>query len=135
MILSKRAVLQAIEQGKVAITPFSKDQVEAAHINLHLYIGTRARAIVVTPKSFLIARTLEKITLADDMCAFMEGKAGLAKQGLSVEQSSTFIEPGSDNFMTLEIFNAGDEPVRLEAGQPIAKMFLMHVVDDLKHLG
>jgi deoxycytidine triphosphate deaminase len=50
---------------------------------------------------------------------------------VSVEQSSTFVEPGSDNQMVLEIYNAGSKEVTLQTGQPIAKLFLMRVVDSL----
>ncbi len=130
MLFSKRAILQAIEQGKVGIVPYDAAHIELAHVNLHLDTEGK-RPLVVPAKTFAVAKTLEKITLAEDICGFMEGRAGLAKRGVSVEQSSTFIEPGTDNHMTLEIFNASSKPVSLEDGQPIAKMFLMRVVDNL----
>jgi deoxycytidine triphosphate deaminase len=61
----------------------------------------------------------------------VEGRASLAKQGISVEQSSTFVEPSSDNQITLEIFNASDADVDLAAGQVIAKLFILKVVEDI----
>ena len=131
MILSRRAIGKAIKQGKVTVAPFYEDQIETAHINLHLDLPDKKTELIVPAKSFFIAQTFEKITLADDICGFMEGKASLARQGISVEQPSTFIEPGSDNHMTLEIFNASDQPVTLKTGQPIAKMFLVRVIDDV----
>jgi dCTP deaminase len=132
VILSRRAIQQAIEQGKVSIDPYREDAIEAAHINLHLKIPGNKAKLSVPPKGFVIAETAEKITLAEDVCGLMEGKASLARQGISVEQSSTFVEPGSDNRMTLEIFNASDETVYLTPGQPIAKLFLMRVIDRLR---
>jgi dCTP deaminase len=65
------------------------------------------------------------------ICGLIEGRSKLAQQGISVEQSSKFIEPGSDSRMTLEIFNASDASVTLQIGQKIAKMVLLKVSDEI----
>ena len=92
MIFSRLAIKRAIQQGKVIIHPFAEEQVEAAHINLHLHVSGKIK-LLVRPKSFITARTVEKVTLSQDMCGFMEGRASLARQGISVEQSSTSWSP------------------------------------------
>ncbi len=127
MILSKEAIKSAIVQGKLKIYPFSESQIDKAHIDLHL----GDESVTLAPKDFVVAKTREKITLSEDLCGFMEGRSSLAKVGVSVEQSSTFVEPGSDSRMTLEIFNASDKEVTIKSGQPIAKMFLIKVIDTL----
>ena len=119
-----------MRRGKLQITPYADAHIEAAHINLHLSTGAD-QALVVGPRAFVTARTVEKITHSSDLCGFMEGRASLAKLGISTEQSSTFVEPGSDNTLTLEIFNASQQPVTLESGQPIAKLILMPVLNNL----
>ncbi len=130
MILSKKAIRTALHKGAITIEPFAEDQIDKAHIDLHLgHLPNDKIEIILEAKSFLTAKTREKITLSEELCAFIEGRAGLAKQGISVEQSSSLIEPGSDNQMTLEIFNASDQPVALTVGQPIAKMYLAKVTD------
>jgi deoxycytidine triphosphate deaminase len=126
MILSQKAIRQALKLGKLNIRPFSIEQIEKAHINLHI-----DQEVSIAPGEFVLAKTREKISLSDELCAFMEGRATLAKQGISIEQSSTFIEPGSDDQMTLEIFNAGKKAVTLTPGQPVAKMFLLKVTDSV----
>lgn len=129
MIFSNKAISAAIASGDLVITPFSNGQIKAAHIDLHLEVPSGSTELVLPAGSFTLARTVEKITTSSKICAFMEGKASLAKQGVSVEQSSTFIEPGSDNQMVLEIYNASDKEVVLTANQPISKMFVMRVTD------
>lgn len=132
MILSERAIRTAIKIGKLEIDPLEEGQIETAHINLRLGKLTDGTAsLTVSPKGFALAQTFERIKLSDDLCGFIEGRASLAKQGISVEQSSTFIEPGSNSTMVLEIFNASDVPQTLEVGQPIAKLFLTKVIDEL----
>ena len=126
MILSRKAIRQAIKLGKLRIDPFDKSQISQAHIDLHLN-----EDMIIHPGEFKLSKTKEVLNLSDDLCAFMEGRAGLARQGISVEQSSTFLEPNSKGQMTLEIFNASVNNIKLMAGQPIAKMYLMKVVDKL----
>ena len=132
MVISGTAIKRCVREGKIGITPFSENQVEAAHVNLHLGEGLTMRdgVLVVGAGQFVVARTLERIRIPDTLCGFIEGRSKLAQQGVSIEQSSTLIEPGSDATMALEIFNASAEEVRLERGQKIAKMVLVRIVDD-----
>lgn len=129
MILSRTAILQAIEKGWLAVDPLDTGNIQAAHIDLRLSLDDDE--LVVPARGFVLAKTRERITLSGKLGGFIEGRAGLAKQGVAVEQSSTFIEPGSDAQMTLEISNCSDRPVTLKDGQPIAKLLLMRVVNTL----
>lgn len=129
MIFSSKAIKSAIEAGALSIEPYDENAIKHAHVDLHFEVPGGNKEITIPARGFQLAKTLEKITTDQRTCAFMEGRASLAKQGISIEQSSTFIEPGSDNQMTLEIFNASDKDVVLTSNQPIAKMFVMRVVD------
>lgn len=115
--------------GLLKISPFEESQVELAHINLHL--SDKKPTISIPSKGFVVAETQEKLTLAQNICAIVEGRASLAKRGISIEQSSTFVEPGTDSTITLEIFNASDQDVTLNAGVEIAKLFILKVVDEI----
>jgi deoxycytidine triphosphate deaminase len=125
-MFSKQAIKAALERELLKISPFHEGQIENAHINLHI---SGKSDLTISAKEFVLAKTAEKVTFAKSICGFVEGRASLAKLGLSVEQSSTFIEPESNNQITLEIFNASDKEVTIEAGQEIAKMFIMKVID------
>lgn len=129
MVLGDRTIKQAIEAGHIRITPFDKSNLERVHINLHLDLESRD-SLEVMPHSFLNLKTLEKITLSNEICAFVEGRSKLAQQGLSVEQSSTLVEPGTDSNLTLEIFNASDEVLVLKHAQKIAKIIFVKVSDN-----
>lgn len=128
-MFSKKAILKAIDMGLLKISPFEESQVELAHINLHLSDGEAK--VAIPAKGFVLAQTAEKLTFADSICGLVEGRASLAKKGISIEQSSTFVEPGTDNTITLEIFNASDGEVVLKSGSEIAKLFILKVVDDI----
>lgn len=128
MIFSKQAIQMAMQKQLLVIDPFNEAQIEKGHINLHIGITT---PLTVKPKDFVLATSLEKITFTKSICGFVEGRASLAKKGISVEQSSTFVEPGTDNHITLEIFNASDKEVTIEPSQQIAKLFITQVVDDI----
>jgi deoxycytidine triphosphate deaminase len=129
MVISGDAIKRGVSKGLIGITPFSETQVEEAHINLHL--GGVDGDVSIPAKGFAIARTKEKITLPSNICGLIEGRSKLAQRGISVEQSSKLIEPGSNSTMVLEIFNASDREVRLLEGQKIAKMVLLKITDEI----
>lgn len=133
MVLSGEAIKRGIREGIIGVSPFSEEQVEAAHVNLHLseHEAMDGGFLRIAPKGFIIAHTREKITLPSGICGLIEGRAKLAIQGISVEQSSTLIEPESNNTITLEIFNASDHEVTLSEGQKIAKMILLKIADEI----
>jgi deoxycytidine triphosphate deaminase len=133
MVISGEAIKRGVREGIIGIVPFSEDQVEATHVNLHLGESDDIKdgVISVVAKGFVLARTKERITLPLNVCGLIEGRSKLAQKGISVEQSSKLIEPGSDNTMVLEIFNASDEVVVLKVGQKIAKMILLKITDEI----
>ena len=86
MILSQKAIAQAQQMGQLKITPYFDGQVDKAHVVLHLGAsGLQDGTLVVAAKGFALAETKEIISLSDDLCGFIEGRASLAKQGISIE--------------------------------------------------
>ena len=132
MVLSGGAIRRGVRDGRIGISPYDEGQIEAAHINLRLGDSDAMRdgVLVVQPAQFVLARTLEHITLPKNLCGHLEGRSKLAQLGLSIEQSSTFVEPGSDSTMVLEIYNVSSEAVRLERGKNVAKLILMQITDN-----
>lgn len=122
MVLSRKAIIELLDKRLIGITPFDESQVEAVHVNLHLEDQPEDNSIlVIEPKQFIVARTKESIRLPQTICGIVEGRSKLAQQGISVEQSSTLIEPGSDNTLALEILNASDQRVVLDGGSEDSK--------------
>jgi deoxycytidine triphosphate deaminase len=131
MVISGSAIKKGMSKGIIGISPYSEGQIEAVHVNLHLGVRDVDGGISIPARGFVLARTKEKITLPADICGLIEGRSKLAQQGISVEQSSKLIEPGSDSTMVLEIFNVSDTEVRLLEGQKIAKMVLLKITDEI----
>lgn len=89
--------------------------------DLRLDLGPRsapARALV--PGQFLLAATVERFSMPDDVMGRVCDKSTLARRGLSV--FNTVIEPGWRGFLTLELVNHGAEPIMLKQGQAIAQV-------------
>jgi deoxycytidine triphosphate deaminase len=126
-MLSKSAIKQAIDRGLLKIEPFDEAQLQSAHIDLHL----DGQTISVAPSQFALAKTSEKVTLSSELSGLIDGKAGLAKQGVSIHQSSSYCEPTTNNQITLEIFNASNKMITLAGGQPIAKLLVFRLIDTL----
>ena len=77
--------------------------------------------IVIPPHSFLLATTLERVCLPNNLTAFVEGRSSIGRIGLFI-QNAGWVDPGFDGQITLELFNANSLPIRLEAGRRICQL-------------
>ena len=66
--------------------------------------------LVVPPGSVIIATTLEKLTLADDLFSRMEGKSGVARKGGAVQLAAVF-DAGWDGYPAMELHNITNTPL------------------------
>lgn len=83
--------------------------------------------IILLPKEFCIASTVERFDMPKDVMGVVHDKSTLARNGLSV--FNTVIEPGWNGWLTLELVNHGSELLWLDAGQPIAQV-VFHRLDE-----
>ncbi len=85
-----------------------------------------ADQITVKPKQYILGETREGLTLPLDICGWIEGKSGRARQGLTVHLTAPKIDPGwgqrAPKPITLEIVNHFPIPQILKAKMPIAQM-------------
>ncbi|OGM05792.1 dCTP deaminase [Candidatus Woesebacteria bacterium GWB1_43_5] len=65
---------------------------------------------VFNPGQFVIAETLERVTLPSDVKGVMEGKSSLARVGVGVFVTSARFDPGWDGNPVLELTNSGNRP-------------------------
>ncbi|MBI2171865.1 MAG: dCTP deaminase [Chloroflexi bacterium] len=82
------------------------------------------REFRLEPGNFVIAKTLERITLPLTIAGRVEGKSSLARLGIAVHITAPKIDPGFSNNITLEIFNLGPFTVALRAGMSICVLIL-----------
>jgi dCTP deaminase len=78
------------------------------------------------PGHFVLAHTLERISIPDDLVGLVEGRSSWARVGVSIHVTAPKIDPGFDATITLEMFNFGKIAVELRAGidKPAQLMFL-----------
>lgn len=76
---------------------------------------------VIKPKEFVLATTKEYIKLPNDLTAFVEGRSSIGRMGLFV-QNAGWVDPGFEGEITLELFNASDNAIKLIEGMRIAQL-------------
>ena len=68
------------------------------------------------PGDFVLAPTLEKLELSDNVAGRLEGRSSLARLGLIVHSTAGLFDPGWSGVPTLELGNLGVLPIRLYPG-------------------
>lgn len=86
----------------------------------------------IQPREFVLAQTLERVVMPNDLMGLVEGRSSWARVGLSVHLTAPKIDPGFDGTITLEIANMGPVTVQLvaEEDEP-AQLMLMQVTPAL----
>jgi dCTP deaminase len=80
------------------------------------------RPFVVQPGEFILGATMEKIKLADDLVARVEGRSSLGRLGIIVHSTAGFVDAGFEGTITLEITNINRMPVALYPGMRICQL-------------
>ena len=142
MTLSDRDIKKAVELGDININPFHVEHVQPA--SLDVILGNRfffpsedtTRELTnydVAPGEFLLASTVETITLGPSMAARFEGKSSWGRLGLLTHCTAGFIDPGFTGQITLELVNLSKEPVHLEAGMLIGQISFSRLSSSCDH--
>ncbi len=150
-VLTRDAILEEIETGRVKIDPFDRSQVGVASVDLTL--GRQIREIVLDPEPIRVEDetdyrdhthvreldrpyrlepgvtihgiTSEQLTLPDDLCGFLEGRSRFARLGLMIHVTSAFVQPGVSNRQVLEMSNVSSRALEIVAGVRICQLVLM----------
>ena len=150
-VLTRDVILQEIDAGHVLITPFERDQVGAASIDLtlsteirliepndaiieiseesdyrsHTRVSTLDEPYRLEPGVTIHGITREKIELPSNLCGFLEGRSRYARLGLMIHVTSAFVQPGVANRQVLEMSNVSSHPLLIHAGVRICQLVLM----------
>lgn len=79
---------------------------------------------LLSPGGFIIAQTLERISLSGLLSGRVEGRSRLARMGVGVHLTAPKIDPGFDGHITLELFHVGRRPVFLKYQEPICTLLV-----------
>jgi dCTP deaminase len=93
------------------------DDAERQMISLTAFEG----GFELFPGDFVLASTLERVKIPNDLVGRVDGRSSLARLGLVIE-SAGWIDPGFFGEITLELFNQGPRVLRLYPGDRICQI-------------
>ncbi len=79
----------------------------------------RGEPFIMHPGEFVLASTLERIELPDNILGRLEGRSSLGRLGIIVHSTASVFDPGWDGTATMELGNLGLLPVALYPGMRI----------------
>jgi dCTP deaminase len=82
-------------------------------------------AFILHPGEFVLGSTLERVAIADDLVARVEGKSSLGRLGLLIHSTAGFIDAGFDGHITLELSNVANLPITLYPNMKIGQVSFM----------
>lgn len=142
MILSDTSIRHLVKKGELGITPLEDNQIQPASVDIRLgntfstvknsetvitfgypieYDTVTKEAFLLQPHQFVLATTKEYFKLPNNLTAFVEGRSSVGRMGLFI-QNAGWVDPGFEGEITLELFNASDKPILLEAGKRVGQL-------------
>ena len=82
---------------------------------------------ILHPGEFVLGSTLERVRLADDLVARLEGKSSLGRLGLLIHSTAGFIDPGWNGHVTLELSNVANLPITIYHAMKIGQISFMQM--------
>jgi dCTP deaminase len=77
---------------------------------------------ILQPSDFVLATTLENVTLPDNLVGRLEGRSSLGRLGIVVHSTASIIDPGFSGVIVMELGNMGRMPVALYPGMRICAL-------------
>ncbi|WP_420431217.1 dCTP deaminase [Candidatus Poriferisocius sp.] len=160
MILSDYDIKAAIAERRIEIDPFDLANVQPSSVDLrvdrtfrvfenHLYPYidpkspqphlTKEREVaedgrfILHPGEFVLGATYERIRLADDIVARLEGKSSLGRIGLLIHSTAGFVDPGFDGYLTLELANVANLPIAIYPRMLIGQVSFYYLSSPAEH--
>ena len=155
VVLSDRTIREELDRGRLVIEPLDPDAIQPASIDVRLdrklivfrnqqepfYIDVKRdmdglkevieldedTPFFVQPGEFVLASTLEDITLPDDIVARLEGKSSLARIGLLMHSTAGYVDPGWQGHLTMQLTNVARLPVSLYRGMKIGQISFLRL--------
>ena len=152
MILSDRSIREAIAARRIVIDPLDESCLQPSSIdvkvsNLFRVFRNHTTAIidvkkdltdltelvemkgdepfVLHPGEFVLGSTLERVAIANDLVARVEGKSSLGRLGLLIHSTAGFIDAGFDGHITLELSNVANLPITIYPSMKIGQVSFM----------
>jgi dCTP deaminase len=154
MMYSDNDLRQAIEKGEIVIAPYEPKHVSGATLDLtlhdtfrvfrnssHTHIDVKVpfditeevkasaddASFVIHPGEFILGSTAEVITLSSSLSGILEGRSSLGRIGLIVHATASLVKPGFSGYLTLEMSNISNLPIKLYTGMRIAQLAVVEL--------
>jgi dCTP deaminase len=154
MVLSDRTIARLIAEGRIGIDPYDDGLLQPSSVDVRVdryfrvfhnarypFIDVKQpqeelteqveinddRAFILHPGEFVLGSTLERVSLADDLVARLDGKSSLGRLGLLIHSTAGFIDPGWDGHVTLELSNVANLPITIYPGMKIGQISFMQL--------
>jgi dCTP deaminase len=149
MVLSDGDIRKAIANGDIGIEPYAEYNVQPSSVDLHvdryfrIFNNHRYRVIdvkepmegltelievvegesfILHPGEFVLGSTVERVRLATDLVARLEGKSSLGRLGLLIHSTAGFVDAGFAGHLTLELSNVANLPITIYPGMKIGQI-------------
>ncbi|WDT93660.1 dCTP deaminase [Thermoleophilum album] len=154
MVLSDGTIRAEIAAGRIVIEPFDESMIQPSSVDVRVdrrfrvfhnarypYIDVRSpmddltelvevdgdEPFILHPGEFVLAQTLERVTLPNDLVARLEGKSSLGRLGLLIHSTAGFVDCGFSGHLTLELSNVANLPITIYQGMPIGQLSFMRM--------
>ena len=162
-ILVGQEMLDAISRGEIIIDPLEDSQIGPGSVDLTLGNDFRVfkkqmgiyhvnnesdfsdvtdlvsladgEYISISPCEMILGITRERITLAETIAGWLEGRSRFARFGPAVHVTAGFMQPGISNHQVLEIVNLGHTPLALYPGTRICQFIFERCLGSAKYQG
>lgn len=84
--------------------------------------------LVIQPGEFLLGASEEVLHIPDDIGVLLSPRSSFGRAGLSMS-FSTWVNPGYNGRIAIEVFNAGPNPVKLRSGIRVLQAVFMSLTD------
>tara|TARA_Y100000034_G_scaffold40026_2_gene49317 strand:- start:10582 stop:11145 length:564 start_codon:yes stop_codon:yes gene_type:complete len=150
MILCDKDLRKAIEEKKIELRPFSKEQIGPSGIDVRIGYNIRRfkdvkvdklnpleeytedevtelaepedGRFIIYPEDMILIPSLEWINMPNDLVARVVARHSFNRLGLVVVGNAGTIEPGFKGFLTIAVKNVGKTPVILYPEMAICKL-------------
>lgn len=97
-------------------------------------IDIEKEEFILEPNAFILASTIEKIKLAPNIIAFLDGRSTIARLGLTIHVTAGVIDGNHDGArtITLEIKNLGVHSIRLHEKAAIGQLLFALLSEDIQ---
>jgi len=160
VILSDRTIREELAAGRIVIDPLLERGIQPSSVDLRvdryfrvfrndttpfidpkqaqedlteLVEVTDDRAFIPHPGEFVLASTLERVRLPDDLAARLDGKSSLGRMGLLTHATAGFVDAGWDGHLTLELSNVATLPIALYPGMKIGQISFFRMSTAAEH--